>query len=161
MIHKLYLLVTFLGIFTLTGSQAQENLFGATPVKASENAQADAAKAAALSADIETRLHPETGKVSYVKKERCPLTGKVTFAEVEYCLKSRQFVKVYPQAKSPCRKSAESIPVEKVNMRLSQELQTKGPAGPAQKAACTSAVIKSSRVRSAASRTTLVKNLEN
>ncbi|MDZ4683173.1 MAG: hypothetical protein SH848_14995 [Saprospiraceae bacterium] len=66
---------------------------------------AAAAKLASLDASIETRTCPQTGKVSYMKKNVSAENGKATFMEVEYCSKSGKFINVSPSEKAACTKS--------------------------------------------------------
>ena len=106
---KLFLLLAFSGA---VGFAANAQCSGSKSASASADVEtpgahctAAAAKLASMDASIETRTCPQTGKVSYMKKNVSAENGKATFTEVEYCSKSGKFVNVSPSEKAACTKS--------------------------------------------------------
>lgn len=108
---KLFLLLAFSGA---VGFAANAQCSGSKSASASAavsdetpgaHCAAAAAKLASMDASIETRTCPQTGKVSYMKKNVSAENGKATFTEVEYCSKSGKFVNVSPSEKAACTKS--------------------------------------------------------
>lgn len=106
---KLFLLLAFSGA---VGFAANAQCSGSKSASAAASVEtpsahcaAAAAKLASMDASIETRTCPQTGKVSYMKKNVSAEGGKATFTEVEYCSKSGKFINVSPSEKAACTKS--------------------------------------------------------
>lgn len=109
---KVILFLAFFGVVALVNANAQCS--GAKASTASNEkgaaccAQSSAMKAAANDKSIEKRVSPETGEVSFVRKDVNAESGKVVYSEVEYCTKSGKFINVSPSNKSCCSKTGEA-----------------------------------------------------
>ena len=123
----------FFGLLIAMDLQGQNNT--AVP-------EAEAVQAAALDPDVDMKQDLQTGRISFVRKERCPDSGKEILSEVEYCSRSAKFINVTPQAKTSCNRagllSASEMPV----VNAFQPAQTRGPSDAAKKAACSGAISK-------------------
>ncbi len=108
---KLFLLLAFSGAVGFaanaqcSGSKSASASVAADVETPGAHCTAAAAKLASMDASIETRTCPQTGKVSYMKKNVSAENGKATFTEVEYCSKSGKFINVSPSEKAACSKS--------------------------------------------------------
>ena len=126
---KLFFLFAFMGVFTFAATAQTKACCakGASAKVCSKTMD----KAASADASIVKQV-ANTGEVSYVRKETCPVTGKVTMAAVEYCTKSGKFVNVSPteaNKKTACTKKASAT---KVSSSSKKACCAKG-----NKAACT------------------------
>ena len=65
-----------------------------------------AANAAAADETIESRTDADSGKVTYVRKDVCPVSGKVSYADVEYCTVSKAFKTVAAAPAAPATKKS-------------------------------------------------------
>ncbi|MDX1406742.1 MAG: hypothetical protein R3330_01380 [Saprospiraceae bacterium] len=110
---KITLLFVALMALGFTGLQAQSCAKKAAAcasktsvaAKSCHGANAAAVQLASLDESIETQTCKESGKVSFVRKEACPVTGKVTFTSVNYDAELGKFVNVSPsEAKACCDK---------------------------------------------------------
>ena len=98
-----------MSFFAITGMHAQKACCAskeksaascAGKSSATSTAAADvemaAAKLASIDENIDRKVCPETGKVTYTKKEVCEKSGKVSFVNVEYNSDLGEFVNVSP-----------------------------------------------------------------
>lgn len=106
---KLFLLLTFFGVFALANVNAQSCAKKSASCAAS-CAKKAAAKLASMDENVEARVSSVTGETTYVKKNVCAHSGNVSYEQVEYCTKAGKFVNVSPSAVAApaktCTKSA-------------------------------------------------------
>lgn len=138
--RKLFLLIACL-CFVLTSTNAQHQVIKATP--ATITYHSPASKAAALDPSIQAHINSQTNTTYYLRKNVCEETGKVTYDTLEYCSRSKKFIKVTPvkEVRSSCSRqkgthSTQMIKAPTVTQRANFEYQK------AQKAACSSATNK-------------------
>ena len=116
---KVILFLAFFGAVALVNANAQCSGAKASTASNEKGAacctQSAAMKAAANDKSIEKRVSPETGEVSFVRKDVSAENGKVVYSEVEYCTKSGKFINVSPSNKSCCSKSGEGAKATKVS----------------------------------------------
>lgn len=116
---RLILFLAFFGSVALINANAQCSGAKATSASNEKGAacctNSAAMKAASLDKSIEKRTSPETGQVSFVRKDVSVETGKVMYSEVEYCTKTGKFINISPSNKSCCSKSGEGAKAMKVS----------------------------------------------
>lgn len=106
---RILILFSLMSFFAIAGMQAQKACCSSKAksaasctdkASATKTASADiemtAAKLASLDENIDRKVCPETGKVTYLKKEVCEKSGKVSVVNVEYDSDLGQFVNISP-----------------------------------------------------------------
>lgn len=114
---KLFFLFAFMGVFTFAAT-AQTKACCASKNASSKVCSKTMDSAASADESIVKQV-ANTGEVSYVRKETCPVTGKVTMTAVEYCTKTNKFVNVSPSEtnEKTCTKSASATKVSSASKK--------------------------------------------